>query len=242
MANKKQHQEQCIISFASKGREDYNKAQARCARSLRAAGYQDDLLFYSLDDPRKVDNDVINGGLPNNCPSHAEVPYGFKPYLFKEAYDKGYRRIIWTDSTIVAARNPQPVFEEATKRGVVGFHNVGHNLKLWIGENAVKTTGIDLNENPYQLMACVLAFDLNHPRGKRIFDKWLELSKDGLSFQNSSSLVPGFRAHRHDQAVLSALMWKEKVKLLPYGALVYEPHDETKEFGKDYYFVNKGIK
>jgi len=234
----------CIISFASKGREDYNKAMTRNITELKARGYEGDFIYYSLDDPRNVAGIEILGGLPKGCDPHKVTPYQFKPKLFKEAFDKGYTRVIWTDSTIVAARHPKPVFDEASKRGVVAFHNLGHNLNKWISDKAAQNLGFatPLPSDVYQIMACVIAIDYANPTGKKIFDKWLKLSEDGESFKDNKGSAPGFVNHRHDQAVLSGLLWLEGVKLLPYGSLVYEPHNQPPyEYGDKFYFVNKAI-
>ena len=234
------NKKQCLISFASKGREDYNKAMTRNIEVAKSQGYTDDFLYYSLDQPREVSGVTIKGGLPLNCPSHQDTPYGFKPFLFKEAFDRGYRQIIWLDSTIVLARNPQLVFDECKKRGVVAFHNLGHPLEKWISDKAVKNTGVNLSENPQQIMACVVGFDLENEQGKRIFDKWFALAQDGESFQNNPSTINGFVAHRHDQAILSALLHLEKIPLLPYGSLVYEAHAQGYD-GHVPFFINKGV-
>lgn len=231
---------QCAISFASKGREDYNRALARNIVEAKKH-FKGDFIYYSLDNPTVVEDVEIHGGMPKDCPTHQSVPYGFKPYLFKEAYDLGYRQILWMDSTICMVKDPAPIFEHAKKKGVAAFHNLGHNLMPWISDKAVINTGIDLYDEPYQIMACVIAFDLNHPEGKEIFDEWFALCNDGESFQNNPGSWPGFKAHRHDQACLSALLWKREIKLLPYGTLVYQPHDTNGEYGKDFYFVNKAI-
>lgn len=234
--------ERCIISFASKGREDYNKALERSIKEARKY-YSGDMIYYSLDQGNKEIEDVfINSGLPQNCPTHQEVPYAFKPYLFKEAFDKGYEQVIWIDSTIVINRDLEPIFKAAKNRGVVAFHNLGHNLEAWISDKAIKNTGIDIKEDPYQIMACVVAFDISNPIGKKIFNEWFKLAQDNESFQNNPGSSPKFKAHRHDQACLSALLWKEQIKLLPYGPLCYTPHDQTKEFGETIYFINKAIK
>lgn len=231
---------QCLISYASKGREDYNSAMTRNIINARKY-YRGDMIYYSLDNPRQVLDIAIQSGLPKDCDAHSDVPYQFKPKLFKEAYDKGFRQILWLDSTVVLMKNIDKIFEECSTRGVVAFHNLGHNVSKWISDKAVKNIGLNLSEDPYQIMACVVGFDLDNKIGKKIFDKWIGLSEDGESFQNNPSTHEGFIAHRHDQACLSGLLWKEKIKLLPYGSLVYQPHDIDHKFGKDFYFVNKAI-
>lgn len=231
----------CLISFASKGREDYNKAMTRNIIEARKH-YDGDMLYYSLDNGWRTVEDVeIKQGLPVACPPHSQVPYGFKPYLFKEAYDKGYRQILWLDSTIVVSRDLAPIFKEMKKRGVIAFHNLGHDLNKWISDIAAKNLDLDLSKPIPQTMACCMGFDLDHSDGKRIFDKWYEMAQDGESFQNNPGSFPGHVSHRHDQSIISGLLSKEPIKMLPYGSLVYQPHDTNGEFGNDFYFVNKGV-
>ena len=230
-----------LISYSSKGREDYNKALLRNIEYAKEH-HKGDFLYYSKDAETLLYRGVtINEGMPYDCDEHSVTPYQFKPKLFKQAYDKGYRKIIWTDSTICIVKDLAPIFNKMNKTGVLAFHNLGHDLDRWISGVAAKNIGIDLTENPYQIMACVVGFDLGTVKGKRIFDKWYDLSMDGESFQNNAVNHPGGVAHRHDQACLSALLWQEKHKLLPYGKLIYEAHETNKEFGDDYYFVNRAI-
>jgi hypothetical protein len=228
-----------LISFASKGREDYNKAQRRnidCAKR----NFECDFLYYSLDSSILEHNGIeIHSGLPTECPSHQDVPYGFKPYLFREAYLLGYRQIMWLDSTMMVLRDLTPIFDMMKKNGVVAFHNEGHPLYKWISQKAIANTGVSLSKVTYQIMACALGFDLSHPMGKKVFKEWLALSRDGESFQNNPCLNPNYH-HRHDQACLSALLWKIPFKLLPYGYLVYEAHSDGYE-GRPIYLMNKGI-
>jgi len=91
-------------------------------------------------------------------------------------------------------------------------------------------------------MACVVIFDITNEVGHRCFEKWLEASRDGVSFQNGYvSERKGFIHTRHDQSALSAILAVEGVDILPYGGLCYPPHDKTKEHGENIYFINKGL-
>ena len=230
-----------LISWANKGREDYPKALKRNIKEA-LKHYKGDVAYYSDDAAFEVVEGIKINPSPTGLPSHKDTPYGFKPFLFNKAFEEGYEQVLWLDSTIVVEADLEPIFKLLNKWGVLAFHNLGHNLKEWISDAAINTTGLNIEEDPKQIMACVVGFDITNETGKRIFKEWLELSKDGVSFQNNGSTRPGFKAHRHDQAILSALVHKNKLPLLPYGVLVYEPHNETKEFGDEIYFTNKAIK
>jgi len=218
----------CLISYAKNGREPYEKALERNKREAKNY-FKGDFIY-------------LSNQLPEMCDEHSITPYQFKPFLFNQAYQQEYRKILWMDSTIIMLRDPEPIFDVMEKQGVVAFHNIGHPLVKWISDTAIRTTGVDMDEHPEQIMACVVGFDLNHPKGKEIFDEWFRLSQDGKSFQNNPSDNPRFIAHRHDQAILSALLHIHKIPLLPYGNLIYEAHEDGGYEGKTAYFLNKGIK
>lgn len=240
----------CIVSFSHKGREDYDAAQLRLIKSCVNVGWDGDYIIRSY--TGYCDNymgvDIILGsypvtekcGLSNN---RDEVPYGFKTFIIQEAREKGYEQIIWADSSIRMVKDPKPLFDHTHVYGVGAFENLGHPLKNWISDVAVEHLHISESslEGMQQIMACCILFDFSTPECNSIFDEWMALGRDGACFQNYGSKRPGFRAHRHDQAVLSGILAKRGVPLLPYGKLVYPPHDTDFTYGNDIYFVNKGV-
>ncbi len=241
----------CIVSWSSQGRENYPAAQLKLIKSCVNAGWDGDYIMQSLDGycdhymgvPIEIGRYPQSKEYPLNN-NHAEIPYGFKPTLIQEAYEKGYEQIIWCDSTIRMAKNPSPLLEMAANSGVVAFDNLGHPLKNWISDVCLKSLAITEQEleGIKQIMACVIIFDLSNSKGLSIFKEWISKAHDGQSFQNGyGSKRQGFVAHRHDQASLSGILWKNNVELLPYGKLVYPPHDKTGEYGNDFYFINKGV-
>lgn len=240
-----------IVSFASAGRENYNKAQLRLIRSCVQAGWKGTYLMRSLDGfVDKYDGvDISTGSYPVTqmygvCPDHAGVPFGFKPAIILEALEKGFKKIIWCDSTIVMARDIAGLLRYAEKHGIAAFDNLGYPLLNWMSDYQQERLGIS-NEDLWvakQIMACCIVFDFTNPITQVIFDKWIEASRDGVSFQNYGSQRRGFVATRHDQSFLSGLLHMYKIPLLKYGNLVYEPHDkEPFEYGDKFYFINKGI-
>jgi hypothetical protein len=240
-----------IVSFASSGRENYNKAQLRLIRSCVEAGWDGNYLIRSFDGfvDRYDGVEILLGSYPETklygvCNNHAEVPFGFKPAIVLEALEKGYEQIIWCDSTIVMARDIKPLLKYAKKHGIAAFDNLGYPLLNWISDYQQERLGISDEElwKAKQIMACCIVFDFSNPIKQTIFDKWIEASKDGVSFQNYGSQRRGFVATRHDQSFLSGLLHLHDVPLLEYGNLVYEPHDkEPFEYGNNFYFINKGI-
>lgn len=240
----------CLISFSSQGRENYNKAMLNLIKSTKNH-WDGDYIMYSLDgyvdEYQGVKINIGSYPYPERFPdryNHAEVPYQFKVNLFQIAKEQGYEQVIWCDSTIRMLKNPQGLLDHAKEHGLAVFDNLGHPLKYWISDACVNRIGLTPEELEVcpQIMACVIVFDFTNPKGEKVFERWIEASRDGYSFQNGyGSTREGFRAHRHDQASLSGICFQEGIPLLPYGNLVYPPHHETKEYGNNIYFLNKGV-
>lgn len=240
----------CLISFSSTGRENYNKAMLNLIKSCQGV-WDGDYLMYSLDGyaDEYLGVKINLGSYPypqrfEDRNNHHEVPYQFKANLFQLARENGYEQVIWCDSTVRMVKNPQALLDYANEHGLAVFDNLGHPLKYWISDIAVERLGMDIDtlDMCKQIMACVIIIDFTNPKGELVFERWLQASRDGVSFQNGyDSEREGFKAHRHDQAVLSGICNGEEIPLLPYGRLVYPPHDKSKEYGEDIYFVNKGV-
>lgn len=244
-----------IISFSSHGRENYNKAMLCLIKSCKEAGWDGDYLLYSFDGYC----DEYMGVKINLCKSikfpqpnafvashHSEMPYQFKVAMVQLAIEAGYEQVIWCDSVIRMMKHPQTLLDQAKEKGIVVFNNLGHPLANWISDAALTQLGIDVNDADYistlpQIMACCILFDFTNSKAVEIFEEWKTHSLDGISFQNNGSGRYGFVAHRHDQAILSYLAYKNGIEFSPYGQLVYQPHEETKEYGDDIYFLNHGI-
>lgn len=238
----------CIVSFASHGRENYNKFILGLVRSCKNSGWDGDFYIRSFDGyvDEYLGVPIINGSFPITktyglCYNQDEVPWGFKPHLIWEAHEKGYDQIIWCDSKIRMLRHPQPLLDLSKERGIVVFDNMGHPLYKWCSDYCQERAGLTPEEMACakQIMGCLIIFDLSNKTGMTVFKYWMDMARDGVSFQNYSSKRLGFIDHRHDQAALSAILHKLKVPIEPYGALCYPPYDENKQFGEPY-FVNSG--
>ncbi len=223
----------CVISFASKGREDYNKNLLHLIESTQEHFPDADLLLYSPDsDVREHRGVKIHEGYPPGCPTHRDVPYAFKPYLFKEAYNQGYRKVLWMDSTMKFHRFPAQVLSYMSTNGVAAFHNVGHPLKHYMNNSAIEELGIESLEDVEQIMACAIGMDLRHLHVHEIFENWInaqECYKDDDT-KEVTALGDLYKAHRHDQSILSWFLHISRVELLPYGLLCYPPHHESGEY------------
>src|SRR5882762_6815111 len=205
---------ECIVSFSSSGREMYNKAILRLIRTFKETGYDGDFLLRSTDSyvDEYLGVKILLGSLP------ITEKYG-KSYNMEEV-NYGFKLfLIW----------------EA--------YELGFPLKNWVSDFALERSGVSEMhlENMNQVMCCAVFFDFDHPSTIDIFEEWMKMCLDGVSFNmKNGSVRPGFLGHRGDQPCLSLILGKRNIPLLPYGTLCYEPHDVTKEYGEPI-LVNRGI-
>lgn len=247
MTNKKD--KPVIVSFSCNGREQYNKGTLRLIDSCKACGYDGDYLFQQADGNVTEHSGVpiTQGSYPHsklfNCATHSEVPYMFKLGMIQLAREAGYEKIVWVDSSVCLAKPPTELLEKAKEIGVVSFDCLGHPLWKWITDAALEKLQIteeELKDMP-QIMAGCLVWDFSNPVAVEVFEEWLKHAQDGVSFLNGTSNREGFKDHRHDQAVLSGILNKRKIKSLPYNHMVQEIHANNLEYGDYFTFVVKGI-
>jgi len=228
-----------IISFASKGREDYLKNSETLYRSVKEH-WKYDYLFYTMDGNR----DEFDGmkltqitELPQpstwTCNPHSVTPYQFKFGMIDHAREMGYDKIIWLDSSISLAKCPLKLLEQSNK-GVMCFHNLGHETKDYIsGEclNILRTCGA-INIDAPQIWGGCIGFDFTKETAKTIFDQIIFDSVQG-AFNNS----PNYPKHRHDQSTMSIEFHRNGVLPYNYGHIVTNIHEQNKEYGNYYTFV-----
>lgn len=238
-----------LVSVASNGRENYNKAQLSMIDSaITCSNFQQhwygDYLLYSVDGycPEYKNVKINLGSWPKTerygiSWQHADNPYQFKPYAIQAALELGYKKILWCDSTIRILQNPDLLWVKAAQNGILAWNNEGHPLAPWVKDDAVKELGISYSELPKvkQIMACCIMFDFNNTITQAVFNEWIEASNNNL-FMDGSSFRGDFRGHRHDQAILSALLYKHKVDIEPYGDLAYRHYQPVKPT-----FINWGV-
>lgn len=238
-----------IVSFSSNGRDAYNKSILRLIDSCKQH-WQGDLLIYSPDHELWMYRDTpIVHSWPDpefmQSYTHAEMPYQFKTSLIQKALELGYKRIIWLDSSMQLTKDITPLLD-ASKTGIITFHNLGHPTYKYLSDNAEKLLrdrGYFADWTPIeqipQIWGGAFMLDFNKQNVVDFFEVLKEFSMNG-SFSNAGSSRNGFIAHRHDQSVMSVLL-NGKCDMLPYGTIVCPPHDATGEYGRDYYLLCRGL-
>ena len=236
----------CIISYATYGREPYPLGIPRLIKSGldNKHGYSSDssFLIYS---PDALDDSYhgvsINKKFPpySPVPSHGDIPYGFKPYIFQIAFNLGFHQVLWCDSTIVIHKPLDPVWQIAEERGLFVAANPGCPICVWTSDDALDKMGCPRDCNLDEIQACAMAIDIRNPKAKAIFTEWMMLCNDGITFAGRGrSTRPDFRDHRHDQSAMSWLTHRESVIHEPYGMLCY--HNDIPKFPQNV-LANTGL-
>jgi hypothetical protein len=214
-----------VISLATAtGR--FPEALVRLGESVRATGFAGEFLAWSP------------GSFPTGCPTHADVPFAFKPFCFAEAGRRGFRAVLWMDSICVAIRSLDAIFGAIEERGYALFRTRG-----WVGEWSADATLEALGVDRGRAMgwpavnAAALGLDLGHPLGAEFLRRWHEAARQELPFRgvaepletredyqsvkwNTGGRVssdPRVKGHRHDQSVAGILAGQLGMTPSPHG-------------------------
>ena len=233
--NIKKMNKYCLVSFSSKGREDYNKKLLNLLDSA-IEHWDGDYLIYSPDHELDLYKGItIHKGYPPLSRTHEENPYEFKFRAIMEAVRLGYEKIVWLDTSMTLAADITGLF--LPQHGITVFHNLGHPLPYYISDNAIDILGItsdDLEAIP-QIWGGALFFDFSVANTNQMFFEIICAIDKGALKDGGSKRV-GFIAHRHDQAVMSVILYT-RCTMLDYGYIVSKEHARTKEYGDNYYII-----
>lgn len=238
-----------LVSVSSTGRENYCKAQLNLIRSAQGnanftRNWYGDYLMRSVDG--YVDKyegvEIKLGKWPQTEKygeswSHQNRPYGFKPLAVWEAIEAGYTKILWCDSTIRLMKNPEPLWEKCGQQGILAWHNLGHQLmdytplfmEQWLEQNRLLTGG-------KQIMACCIMFDTENPKTLPVIEEWIKGSLENCFHKDDQPQRPEFKGSRHDQALLSHLLFNAGIEVQDYGQLAYRHYQPIEP-----YFLNWGV-
>ncbi len=188
----------CVVNVAVGGW--YPRGQDRLARSLDETGFGGDVLFW------KDEN-------PPGCPSHEELPYGFKVHALEMALYKGYGPVLWCDASIWFIKNPSTLFDVIDERGY-WFMSQGWQVGTWCSDDALPKLGIEREESMKMSMVAATMFglDMRTEEARQILGWMRARCRDGSfrgSWTNEHQEVspdPRVKGHRHDQTALSVVV------------------------------------
>ena len=219
----------CIINVSVNGW--YKAGSERLERSLIFNGYAGDMIFWRNE-------------YPPNSSSHQDNPYAFKIAAFREAFKRGYKIVMWLDSSFWAVKNPMAIFDVVNDKGVFAFRS-GYNCANTCSDALLNATGItrDEAEKLPEIASGIVGINIDNPDGKKVFNTWADYCDLGL-FQNSrvpdpiDSEDPRFLFGRQDQSGISIAIHKNNVNFL-YEDYVsyYDNNNPHKNSDKEYFFI-----
>lgn len=219
----------CIINYATGGPDSvFARGQGRLVKECLKQGYKGDFLLFNDENPL-------------NCPSHAQVPYAFKPHAMKAAAELGYRYLLWCDSSVYPVAPLNTIFD-IIKKDKYLFFMCGWKAGQWCSDAALDSLGVTRDEamEMDQLIGGCQGLDMGDVLCRAYLSQWYELSRDGISFvgawtneKRQVSKDPRVLGHRHDQVCASILAWQLGMRNYRTGTLLYdntgqaEPTPET---------------
>jgi len=164
------------------------------------------------------------------APPHDKIPYGFKVYALWNAMMHGYDMAIYCDASVYPIKSMEPVWNLIQKDGVfLEQLEPKHSLGAWSSDICLANLGIDREVAfgiPCLIAGCV-GFDFTNQRARQLLSDWMQRANDGTSFQGAwvndrQQVSSDLRVlgHRHDQSVLSGLVWQQKWPSHPFRTYI----------------------
>lgn len=202
----------CIISCGVGGW--YAAGIDRLEHSLNLHGFAGDTIFW-------------RNKYPLHSPTHQDNPYAFKIAAFKEAFNRGYKIVIWLDCSFWCIKNPHDILDIIVDKGNFAFRS-GYNCANTCTDALLADVGItrDEAENIPETATGIVGINIENPEGKMVFDFWEEFCNKGLfknsrSHNSTESADPRFLFGRQDQSAYSMALYKAKVNFLYEDYVAY---------------------
>ncbi len=187
---------------------------ARLERSLKQVGFRGDFIAW-------------RGEYPPGCPDHFDSPWGFKAYAMQHARAEGYDLALWLDSSAVAIRPLNLVFQRIAETGWALFRNENYLLGEWCSDEVLAHFGIERNSAMQTpgLVGGAIGLNFQNSKANQFLDSWVALARDGFAFRGTKEPISDLcrfeavkwnkdqliskdkrvKGHRHDQTVAGLL-------------------------------------
>jgi HNH endonuclease len=228
---------QCVVSLATADKS-YPEYLDRLERSLEHVGFAGEFMCWRP------------GSFPVDSPAHMEVPFAFKPYCLSEAREHGGKLLLWVDSSCVAVRPLEPIFDQIERDGYILFRNDSHRVGEWASDEALGALGLSRDEamEMPEVNAAVIGLNMSSPVSNLFLERWRRTAQEGLAFRGVSDQLrdrkdyqavksnrgarvssdPRVRGHRHDQTVAGVLAARLGMRLSSAGLWVSSGARRTK--------------
>jgi len=158
---------------------------------------------------------------PEGCPAHEESPFAFKFFCIRECLKRGYKQILWLDSSVMIKKDLNSVFQIINDLGyffIKNWHSVGH----YCHDKALKTLNIT-REKSFEipcLQGTNFGLNFDNTIAVEFFNTLLAYSVDGVTFPGPYGNANGeaskdkrVSGHRHDQIPMAVTALRLKMNV-----------------------------
>lgn len=192
--------DKCIVSVAF--REPYVTHSVKQLQTLYYWAY--DKIVFRDQLPYK------DGVHTENIVEHFQKSlYGFKPQAIQKAIDKGYRRIVWFDPSVLPVSNVQILFDALETHPIITRPGeewlpkmCNQKAKNWFG-----VTDEDIKDK-HTVAGTIYGFNFNDPKAVEVFNLWKKAEEEGI-FGNQDEFMAG---HWADEACMALSLHKTGVE------------------------------
>lgn len=193
----------CLISVGIGGW--YAAGVERLERSVIFNGFGGDILSWKNEYP------------PNSF-NHTDNPYAFKVFAFQEAFNRGYKVVLFCDASLYAIKDPMPIFDYVNDNGLYFFKS-GYPISATATDNLLNYSGLireNLVDVPEFATGCV-GINISNPNGSKFFERWKQMMYDGMfkgsrTHDTNDSAHPLFKFSRQDQSAASIALHELGIK------------------------------
>ncbi len=164
--------ENCIITYASFNRK-YPCGVRRLVDVISHSDFRGHVHYRIGGWPNTSEGDIIL----------AHVPYAFKVCFLREMQKKGYKRVLWLDSSILPWVSLNKIFQMIQDKGFFVIGNI-HNVGPYMNEDAAAAFGLTL-EQTYSIRICaalIFGIDFTNPKTAGLVEAWYQAAKHPEAF------------------------------------------------------------
>ena len=169
----------CVITYATRSIKrdyrDYVRGVKWIKKALAANGFKGHFIYY------------IGGwpGLKQGRLRFADVPYAFKPFLFEEARDLGYKSILWLDASILPVRSLNLYFRILDLKGLsllCDGYTQSWRETFDIGHTYLMPEVVSTPRDFEVISSSLIGLNMDHPQARALLDEWIQAAERRTPF------------------------------------------------------------
>lgn len=179
LGNDPNNKSKCVICYASFPNgspiRDYPRAIQYLIASLKHFHF-DGHVIYQI------------GGWPNvkgGRLAFADVPFGFKPFLFEEVRNLGYQSILWLDACCVPVKSLNPIFDHIQRYGLCFYsYNSPFQWREFNKGYCFLMPHFHLSPSEYyeEISSQIVGIHTPNPHANQLLNAWIEAAEKKVPF------------------------------------------------------------